>query len=464
MACVLTIASLAVNAQNIGIQPVTLWHPEVGHYVDVILSIRGTDQVEHDELSLFVALNHVASDQTSFDKVKVNQSLDGNKTYVEQVRLSADTGIWDLYVIRMTADEILDSIVHRMHIEPMTGSQLAPLLLTEPAQEESTVRYGLKVQPRPVFGMAVYDDTHPTMTIYQEVYGEGRDAFQMFTELRDEDDAIQRAYRHQTSLNGGLNRHVYEFDMADLPRGIYTFHTYMTDPITKDTVAHESKSIYRHRPLTSESWQRGQVSRAWSRSVGRGDTSHWHLNSLYPIATRQERRQIDGLLAQANDTLTWLFFQHFWTKRDPVKPSQEWDKYMDLIWKIEDAYGTRQVPGYASDRGRIMLQYGPPSRQEQRPFESDGYPFEIWQYDVVKSEGLSDQFNRLFVFADYSTVGRNYVLIHSDARGEVQNPRWRIALQQRTYIVEDLDHTGSDDEAKWGSRIYDNMFFNSGGR
>ena len=42
-------------------------------------------------------------------------------------------------------------------------------------------------------------------------------------------------------------------------------------------------------------------------------------------------------------------------------------------------------------------------------------------------------------------------------------PRWRIALQKRSYIVGDLDQTGANDGEKFGSRIYNNMFFQSGG-
>lgn len=463
VAAALTCVAFHSGAQSLGIQPLALWHPETGHYVDVMLSVRASTADDQQDRSVFVMLQKVNGGRTHYDKVAMNFATGGQGTYVEQIRLAADTGLWDLYVIRLAGDAIQDSVVHRMYIEPIQSGRLAPSLLTEEAQEQSAMRYGIKVQPRPVFGMAVYDNDHATMSIYQELYSVNRERYIINTSIED-DEKVWHSTSSWAKIPGGLTVLAFEYDLDSLPRGIYTVNTFMLDPDSKDTVDHIQKTVYRHRPLSAETWQRGTVSQVWSGSVGRGDTSRWHLNALYPIASKAERRQIDGLLAQKNDTLTWLFFEHFWKQRDPLKPNQEWASYQDLIWELETAYGTRQMPGYACDRGRIMLQYGPPSRMEQRPYESDGYPFEIWQYDIVKSEGLSDQFNRVFVFADFSTVGRNYVLIHSNVRGEIQNPRWRIALQKRTYIVEDLEHTGADDESKWGSRIYDNMFFNSGGR
>jgi hypothetical protein len=71
--------------------------------------------------------------------------------------------------------------------------------------------------------------------------------------------------------------------------------------------------------------------------------------------------------------------------------------------------------------------------------------------------------NRIFIFGNFDLAGGNYELVHSSAIGEIQNPRWRIALQKRSYGVGDLDQTGANDGEKFGSRIYNNMFFQSGG-
>jgi hypothetical protein len=100
---------------------------------------------------------------------------------------------------------------------------------------------------------------------------------------------------------------------------------------------------------------------------------------------------------------------------------------------------------------------------EKRPFENDGYPYEIWQYNQLEASNAPYQINKLFVFVNNSTVGRNYDLIHSNAIGEMQNPKWRIAIQKRSYITDDIDQTGSSDGEKFGSRINNNLFFNSGG-
>lgn len=88
--------------------------------------------------------------------------------------------------------------------------------------------------------------------------------------------------------------------------------------------------------------------------------------------------------------------------------------------------------GYYSDRGRVYLQYGAPSQRSMQPNEPNAYPYEIWQYYRTTDASTGAFFsNRKFVFVNKMLGDECYMLIHSDMRGELNNPRWQFELTRR---------------------------------
>ena len=93
---------------------------------------------------------------------------------------------------------------------------------------------------------------------------------------------------------------------------------------------------------------------------------------------------------------------------------------------MEKGYGTRIFPGYATDRGRVYLQYGAPNTVTTRESSPNEYPYEIWHYYKIRQFS-----NKRFVFYNPDLVGNNYRLLHSDLIGETQNYRWQYELIKR---------------------------------
>ena len=92
------------------------------------------------------------------------------------------------------------------------------------------------------------------------------------------------------------------------------------------------------------------------------------------------------------------------------------------------------VPGYKTDRGRVYLQYGPPDFiRDEKNFVSamklgtQGHiyylPYQLWRYNKLETD---DQ-NRCFIFWDEFRNGA-YMLLNSNARGEVRDPLWERRL------------------------------------
>ena len=113
-------------------------------------------------------------------------------------------------------------------------------------------------------------------------------------------------------------------------------------------------------------------------------------------------------------------------------------------------FGSRQVKGYLTDRGRVYLQYGAPNDVKEVPSDPVTLPYEIWDYYY-----LNNQSNVKFVFYDPVLTGNDYELLHSNLYGEVQNPNWRMHLVRRIQTQRDIydpnpvDYWGNDMDDYW---------------
>ncbi|MCC5918043.1 MAG: GWxTD domain-containing protein [Cryomorphaceae bacterium] len=191
------------------------------------------------------------------------------------------------------------------------------------------------------------------------------------------------------------------------------------------------------------------------------------IDFLHPIADFQERRAIESLTAEEDEYNMLRFFYTFWVKRNSIEPYDAWLDYYSEVQYVNDKYGMRVLPGYQSDRGRIYLQYGPPTLVEDRRFETGTYPFEIWQYDQLKSASTRDQVDRIFVFVDREVNTNRYRLVHSTAQGERFNEFWTRELEAGRQVGEMYqdEHMMRNQQNRsrrgdWGSRATDNLIIN----
>ena len=131
------------------------------------------------------------------------------------------------------------------------------------------------------------------------------------------------------------------------------------------------------------------------------------------------------------------FFYGFWLSHDPQNPELAWNFYKEQVYKVQVNFGTPVKKGYQTDRGRVYLEYGPPNTRSAQNVEPSNYPYEIWQYYTLNN----NQRNRKFVFYSPDMVTSDFILLHSDATGEIINPRWKIDLRNRIYETLDLQET-----------------------
>ena len=119
------------------------------------------------------------------------------------------------------------------------------------------------------------------------------------------------------------------------------------------------------------------------------------------------------------------FTTRFWKKRNPKRPLQAWQAYKADVAYVNDHFTNPLYKGYESDRGRVYLQYGPPNTVQRSRDDPNTYPYEIWHYFTTQKQS-----NVRFVFYSTSILETEFVLLHSDAIGEISNPQWQKKLNR----------------------------------
>jgi GWxTD domain-containing protein len=167
------------------------------------------------------------------------------------------------------------------------------------------------------------------------------------------------------------------------------------------------------------------------------------IDVLYPISVGAEVDANEYIISQKDVTLMQKYLYSFWQKRSPEDPESAFHSYMKEVDKANKSFSALGQKGYATDRGRVYLQYGPPNEIAEEKYSTNAKPYEIWQYYK-----LNDQSNRKFVFACLEVSSDNYELIHSDARGEIQNNQWEKIVSSehkgKYTIDEEFDKTQND--------------------
>ena len=183
-----------------------------------------------------------------------------------------------------------------------------------------------------------------------------------------------------------------------------------------------------------------------------------------PIASLADRRILGNLRDLEDTARVAQFLVGFWQENAPGNAIQTWKGYLNIVQRVDREFGSRTLPGYKTQMGRVFLQYGAPSLVEDRPFDGKNYPYQIWQYDHLKSGSTPVQQNEVFIFVDQELVGRQLTLIHSSAIGEVKDHKWQYHLSRHTNAGPDIDATSSRmGRDNFGERISNSLIIGNQG-
>lgn len=234
------------------------------------------------------------------------------------------------------------------------------------------------------------------------------------------------------------------FPLKDLPTGNYNL---VVEARNKENELLADRKIFFQRAnpnvlLKMEDLIPGDIANTFVEKIKSRDSLVDYLRSLRPISSQTEIQFVVNLLKNGDELAMRRFFLGFWQQRDMANPELKWNVYKEHVDYVNKVFKTQTRPGYATDRGRVYLQYGKPDNRYIYDREPSMYPYEIWQfYQLTGKDKTAQRNNRRFIFSNQDLVTNDYLLIHSDAIGEVRDDRWQVRLQKRNNAINDFDMT-----------------------
>ncbi len=256
---------------------------------------------------------------------------------------------------------------------------------------------------------------------------------------------IERVRAKQTTA------HIGALDITELPEGSY----YLTLEIRD---ANNILHAYKREAFYRQSDKKQSINADIPRDAFVFELSNEQLDenikSLEPIASEVVKAFIKKELPTATKEVKQYFLYNYWKNENATSPQTAWYEYRTRLEYVNRTYTTHIKPGYLTDMGRVYLVYGPPSYvidekfkassgmkkrtlndvaatpgMEKRSADGVNYlPYQMWRYDKTPF----GESNRMFVFYAKQNDMSEYTLLHSNAKGEINEIYWEDVLSRYT--------------------------------
>lgn len=296
------------------------------------------------------------------------------------------------------------------------------------------------------------------LTYYVEVYNAdktfGEDSvYALVTSLENittgkKVDNIQNVKRIKAQ---GISTYIAQLDLSSLIEGSY----YLTVEVRNGkNILYEYKRLpfYKESNIKPDIFNMEIPSNSFVKFIADSVLDE-NLLCLIPIASENERSAIEKTVKAGTPEQKRYLVYEFYKRLDNNYPESAWKEYMNAIAYVNSHYSTQIKKGYDTDMGRVYLLYGVPDNIIDEKFggssgfnRSDGnidrinnpystwekgkgvdyYPYQIWVYNSTPY----GESNRKFVFYAKQDNLAEYFLLHSNARGEVQDIFWENTLSR----------------------------------
>jgi len=303
-------------------------------------------------------------------------------------------------------------------------------------------RNSLYVYPNPSSEFASND---PKVNVYCEIYNAksfSKDGLQLHYRIFDGANREVFYYPKKVeSYSDGIVEFV-EIPMNIYPTGVYNLVLSVKAINSPDSVF-SSKRFYLYNleipptlDITYTESMSFEMSEFATLSEERLDLE---FRKIRMIATKFDRDQYN-LLTDSRAKAKFLY--RFWKKRntDTLSPINmalyEHRRRIDYA-NTFFSYGRRDN-GWDTDRGRVLLINGDPTRRDYNPQDGNNRPWEVWFYSEIEG-GV------YFYFVDLGGFG-NFQQVHSTKFGEFYNVNW---YDQYVPVVKDRHRQPSDEDGRF---------------
>ncbi|PBQ30497.1 hypothetical protein CNR22_01510 [Sphingobacteriaceae bacterium] len=403
-------------------------------------------------------------------------SSEKSPTFIDNQRYALPNGVYEM---ELTLTDNYDPakkpllikcpLVMDFDDKVLQSSSIQPLESFKKSIAESSIsKSGYDLVPYPA---NLYPESTKELNFYYEVYnanliiGEGKPfVFSYYLEVSSDQSILENygAFKKQTASK--VNPLLARMDITKLPSGNYDLVIDLKD--ANNVTRLQKKFPFQRVNMTEDIALVKRKSNEATTAEYFGhvtdlDTLKMFVECLWPIAGTVDKERIINQSLRKNEAMMKNFMVDFWERRagDTANPVKLWANYYKEVQKVMILFKCGKQKGYYSDRGRVYLQYGAPNQRSQQNVENNTFPYEIWQYykavDGATGVAMND---RRFVFVNKMLGDDCFMMIHSDMRGEVNNPRWQFELTRRNNqgMANPDNNTPSNTQFNQFNEIYSN--------
>lgn len=303
----------------------------------------------------------------------------------------------------------------------------------ETGAENAFVKNGYFMEPLP---FNFYDKGSTKLAFYAEIYhadkaiDKGNYSVRYFIE-ENKGNGIKElvAGGGQRKTPAPIDALLVQMDISKVNSGNFTLTVELRNAVN-ELLAMRTVDFQRSNPLLSfdaSTMTKEMLEQQFVQELSE-ENLRFSLRAIGPLAMGDETEELKNILATGDPaSMRFYLFRHF-AQKDPVNPKQAYFDYMKTAGQIHEKFKSGFRYGFETDRGRMYLRYGAPNDVIHVEDDPNAPPYEIWvYYNFPKTQ----QKNVKFLFYNPALAGEDYVLLHSTARGEVNNKRWERDLYAR---------------------------------
>ena len=379
--------------------------------------------------------------------------------FMDVQRFKLDTGEYDLEVFISDINVqhkvlslkenvkvvFLPNRVSLSEIETLTSFNKTDTITSLTKNGYNLIPYMSDFYPEEIKELNFYVEVYGT----KEVFGENEKyLISYFISSYENQNKMESFIGFKKETSAPVNILLTKLNISDLPGGNYDLTIEVRNKLNQivaiRTLFFTRKNLLA-KSILNDDLSSVHIENTFVLKIRGVDTLQDFLRSLKPIASRSEQQFIDNQLKKSDSTLLRQFLYNFWRNRSLFSAEEAWNKYHQKVIAVNAKYRTFTYRGYETDRGRVYLQYGQPDKITESPLEPNAYPYEIWSYYRLEdnSQLHPRQTNKQFIFYNPEQSTNNYILLHTNAIGEVYDARWEMKLHQRSVQSNDFEMKNS---------------------
>ncbi len=350
------------------------------------------------------------------------------------------------YALEVSVQDARDAQNHRTLHFPLSVSidakpYLTEVLLLRSYRRDSTdnpfVKHGLFLEPLP---FAYYEQRATQLAFYAEIYhgeqmGPNGYAIRYYVEQ-------ELGNGHKALVASGAQRKkpsridavLAAIDISRLKSGNYTLTVELRTE-HNELVAQRAITFQRSNPLLDLDLSKAEISEEMLQQYFVADLSEenlrYSLRAISALTWADDAEALKNLLAGSDLHAMRVYLLRHFAEKNPNNPEAAYLEYMRVAGAVDRQFHSGFRYGFETDRGRTFLRFGRPDDIIRVDDDPAAPPYEIWIYFHFPK---THQRNVKFLFYNPSLAGEDFILLHSNARGEINNPRWEVVLYSRNAI------------------------------